>query len=68
MRATSWPFFTALLKSTKISFNWPETCEPTDTDTTGLSVPVAETVATSGPFSILAVRNCVAAESAAPLA
>ena len=66
MRATSWPFLTALLKSTKISFNWPDTCEPTDTDTTGLSVPVAETVAASGPCSTLPVRNWGAAASALP--
>jgi hypothetical protein len=54
MRAMSWFSFTGELKSTRISLTWPDTCEPTWTETTGLSVPVAETTAVSGPFSALA--------------
>ena len=45
MRARSWPFFTAELKSTRISLIWPEICEPTCTVVTAVSVPEAETVA-----------------------
>ncbi len=57
MRAISIPCFTGELKSTNSSLIWPETCEPTCTDVTGLSVPVDDTVAVIGPFSTFAVRN-----------
>ena len=51
MRAITWSFLTTELKSTNSSLICPETCEPTSTDFTGLSVPVAATAAVIGPFS-----------------
>src|SRR3954471_19862315 len=56
MRAMSWFFFTGELKSTKRSLIWPETCEPTCTETTGFTVPVAETTAVIEPRSSFARR------------
>jgi hypothetical protein len=57
MRAISWFSFTGELKSTRISLICPETCDPTCTETTGFSVPVADTTAVSGPRSTFAVLN-----------
>ncbi len=54
--AISWPCLTAELKSTNSSLICPETCEPTWTDVTGVSDPVAETTAVSGPRSTFASR------------
>ena len=56
MRAITWSFFTAVLKSAKISWIWPETCEPTCTVVTAFSVPLATTTAAIGPRSTLAMR------------
>ena len=64
MRAINWPFLTSLLKSANSSLIWPETCEPTETETTGLRMPVAATVAISGPFSTFALRNFCASSFA----
>jgi len=61
--AISCPAFTSELKSTSSSLIWPETWVPTDTWVTGLTEPLAETVADSGPRSIFAVRYCTAAAS-----
>ena len=57
IRATSWLRLTWELKSANSSLICPETWEPTWTVTTALSVPVAETVAVSGPRSTLAARK-----------
>jgi hypothetical protein len=56
MRAISWPAFTSELKSTSRSLIWPETCVPTETWVTGLTVPDADTLACSVPRSIFALR------------
>ena len=42
--SSTWPAFTRSLKSTCSFFTVPETCVPTLTSTTGLSVPLADTV------------------------
>ena len=57
MRAISWPRFTSELKSANTSFTWPETWEPTGTDTSAFKVPVAETEAVIPPRDTLAVRH-----------
>jgi hypothetical protein len=56
MRASSWPFFTESLKSTSRSETCPETWVPTCTVVTALRVPVAETVASMSPRSMLVKR------------
>ena len=56
-RAISWPSLTSLLKSTNSSLIWPDTCELICTWRTGVTVPVADTAACSGPRSILPVRK-----------
>ena len=61
MRAMTWPFLTWELKSTRISLIWPETWEPTCTETTGLSVPVTETTAVMAPRSTFWRRNSATA-------
>jgi hypothetical protein len=58
--AISWPALTSELKSTYRSLIWPDTWVPTDTCVTGLTAPLADTVACSGPRSILPVRYCTA--------
>ena len=58
MRAMSWPFRTSELKSTRISWIRPVTWLPTCTVTTAFSVPVADTLAVSGPRSTRATRSC----------
>src|SRR5437773_3594637 len=56
IRATTWPFFTTELKSTRRSLTWPETWLPTWTVMTALRLPVAETAAVRGPRSTRASR------------
>jgi len=51
---------TSVLKSTYTARTWPETWVPTDTCVTGLTVPLADTLACSGPRSTTAVRYCTA--------
>ena len=51
MRATTCPFFTIELKSTKSALICPETWLPTWTVMTALRLPVAETAAVRGPCS-----------------
>ncbi len=55
-RATTCFAFTGELKSTRISTICPESCEPTSTVETGVSVPVARTLAVIGPRSTAASR------------
>jgi hypothetical protein len=57
MRAMTWSFFTAELKSAKSSLICPETWEPTCTVITALRVPVAETAAVRGPRVTATVRK-----------
>ena len=58
--AISCPALTSELKSTSRSRIWPDTWVPTDTWVTGLTAPLADTVADNAPRSILAVRYCTA--------
>ena len=53
--ARTWPFVTTELKSAISRVIFPETWLPTCTDTTGLTVPVAVTIAVMGPRSTSAV-------------
>jgi len=48
-RAMTWPFRTMELKSACSSWMMPETCEPTVTEVTASSVPVAPTLSTMSP-------------------
>src|SRR5262249_44292914 len=57
MRAISWSLATRLLKSTKISAIGPETKAPTETERTGLTVPVELTTVSTRPRVTLAVTN-----------
>ena len=57
MRAISCPLRTSALKSANSSLTWPDTCEPTGTVTSALSVPVADTLAVIGPRVSAAVRQ-----------
>ncbi len=57
MRAMTCPFFTCELKSAWSSRMFPDTCEPTCTVITALSVPVVATAATREPRVTGAVRN-----------
>ena len=52
--SSGWPFFTLSLKSTCSLSTVPDTCVPTLISTTGLSVPLAETVCVTSPFSMVA--------------
>ena len=54
--AINWPALTSELKSTYSSLICPEICVPTETWVTGFTAPEADTVACSGPRSILPVR------------
>ena len=56
IRANSWPALTSELKSTNKSLICPLTWVPTVTTATGLTAPLAATVACRLPRSILAVR------------
>ena len=49
MVASSWPFFTLLLKSTSSRLTVPETCEPMLTVISAATSPVAETTSVTGP-------------------
>ena len=62
--AINCPDLTSELKSTNRSRIWPETWVPTDTCVTGLTAPLAETVACRLPRSIFAVRYCTASDCA----
>ena len=53
--ASSSPFLTALLKSTKTLAIGPEVKAPTETDRTGLTVPVELTTVSTRPREIVAV-------------
>ncbi len=66
MRAISCPCLTSALKSTSTSLSWPDTCEPTCTEVTGFSVPVADTLALIGPRTTAAVRYSIASRSSGP--
>ena len=57
IRARSCPFLTWSLKSTNSAETCPETCVPTLTVVTALSVPVAETTARMSPRVTVAKRN-----------
>ena len=65
-RATGWPATTRVLKSASSSRIWPESWLPTETVTSGLTVPVAETAAVMAPRSTAAVRGRGPPASAAP--
>ena len=58
----TWPALTRSLKSTFSFFTVPETCVPTLTSTTGLSVPLAETVCVTSPVFTAASRYLTCAE------
>ena len=60
MRASNWPALTSELKSTSSSLIWPLTWVPTVTRATGLTAPLAATVACRFPRSILPVRYSTA--------
>ena len=53
--ATRWPFCTGELKSTSMAMIGPDTYVPTWTVVTGLTSPVAVTMAVTGPRSTVAV-------------
>ena len=50
----AWPCLTLSLKSTYSFLTVPDTWVPTLTSTTGLSVPLADTVCVTSPFSTVA--------------
>ena len=54
--ASSWSFFTLLLKSTSSLSMMPETCEPTFTLTMADTSPVAFTISLTGPRVTGSVR------------
>ena len=56
MVASTWPFCTRSLKSTRTSVIWPDTWLPTVTVEIALSVPVAEIATRMSPRCTVSVR------------